>query len=399
MNGRAAQLKRRAAAWLFGGLGLYAMPAGAGDGDVVTFTVAGSLTRDDNIFRLPDDFNMAAFTGSRRRGDTIRTSVLGLRIDQPWSRQRFILDGRLIDNRYAYYDFLDHRAHNYDLRWQWQLGNRLQGDLYRSRTQQLTDFGDFRSPSRNMRSQTTTGFAARWWFHSDWYALAAHSRTTSENDTALRRPWDNTAETVEAGVLHRTGAGNELQFVLRETEGEHPYRPAADYSLRAVELRGLWNASGKSVLHAQLSRVARDHPRAPQHDFRGANGRFSWDWQITGKTSLNVTARREISAYQDFYSSYVLTDGITVTPLWRPTYKTSLQLRLERSRRDYLGDVNPLINYHRKDTVRSAALSFGWMPLQSVNLAATLQGERRDSSDPNFQYRDRLAWLSAQLAF
>lgn len=399
MTGKLAHQKSRVVPLILSGAVLFTGAAAATEGDVVIFTVAGTITRDDNIFRLPDDFNVAAFTGNRRRGDTIRTTVLGLRIDQPWSRQRFILDARLLDNRYAYYDFLDHQARNYELHWKWQLGNRLQGDLYRSRTQQLTDFGDFRSPNRNMRSQTTTGFDARWWIHADWYVLGALARTDSENDTALRRPWDNTAATAEAGVLYRAGTGSEIQFVLRETDGEHPYRPAADYTLRVRELRGLWNVSGKSVLRAQVSRVERDHPRSPQHDFRGANGRLSWDWQITGKTSLNVTARREISAYQDFYSSYVLTEGITVTPLWRPTYKTSVQLRLDRSTRDYLGDVNPLIGYHRKDTVRTAALTFGWMPLQSVNLAATLQRERRDSSDPSFQYRDRLVWLSAQFTF
>ena len=374
-------------------------PAHATEGDVVNFSVAASVTRDDNIFRLPDNFNMLAFAGSRQRGDTIRGTTFGLRVDQPWSRQRFILDARLNDYRYGHYDFLDHQARDYDLRWKWQLGNRLQGDLYRAQAQQLTSFGDFRAPNRNIRTQLTTGFSARWWIHANWYALGALSRAESENDTALRRTWDNTVDTAEAGILYRTGAGNEIQFTLREQEGEYPLSPASQFRQKAAELRGLWQITGKSVLRAQLSQVERSHPLAPQRDFSGANGKRTWDWQISGKTSLNVTARREISAYQDFYSNYVLTEGLSVAPLWRPTYKTSVQLRLERSKRDYLGDVNPLLNYHRKDTVRTAALSFGWAPLQSLNLSATLQREVRDSTDASFQYKDRLAYLSAQFTF
>ena len=374
-------------------------PAQATEGDVVNFIVAGSVTRDDNIFRVPESFNLQAFAGSRQRGDTIRTTTLGLRIDQPWSRQRFLIDAQANATRYNRYDFLDHDALTYDARWKWQLGNRLQGDLYRSQAQQLTDFGDFRSPSKNIRTQHTTGLSARWWIHANWYALAGMTRTESENDTALRKPLDNTADTAEAGVLYRTGAGNEIQFALRETDGEYQNNAAAKYKHLVKELRGLWQVSGKSTLRGQIGRAERSHPLAPQRDYSGTNGRLSWDWAITGKTGLNVTARRELSAYQDFVSNYVLTDGISVTPVWRPTAKISLQLKLDRSKRDYLGDINPLINYHRIDVTRTAALTAGYDALRSLRFTATLQRETRDSSDPNFDYRDRIAYVSAQFTF
>lgn len=399
MHKKYAGMVLHAAHFLIGSALLCLGTAYGTEGDVVNLTVAGSVMRDDNVFRLPDNFNLLAFAGSRQRGDTIRSHTLGLRIDQPWSRQRFILDARLNDVRYGRYDFLDHLAREYDLRWKWQLGNHFSGDLYRSQNQQLTDFGDFRSPNRNIRTLQTTGLSGRYWVFADWHLLVAASRSESENDTALRRTWDNSAETAEAGILYRTGAGNEVKFVLRRTDGEYPHNLNADYTLRVKELSGLWQPTGKSTLRAQVSRVERTHASAPQFDFSGVNGKLTWDWMITGKTMLSVTARREISAYQDFFTNYVLTEGLTVTPVWRATAKVSLQLKLDRSKRDYLGNVNPLINYHRIDTIRSAALTLGYDALQSLRFAATLQRESRDSTDPNYQYRDRLAYLSAQFTF
>jgi exopolysaccharide biosynthesis operon protein EpsL len=378
---------------------LFCAVAAAGEGDVLNVTASGSLTYDDNIFRVPDNFNLRAFAGSSHKGDVIRNAALGLRLDKPVSRQRFQFDTRLSANRYNRYDFLDHDALDYDARWKWQLGNRLQGDLYRSQAQQLTDFGDFRAPNKNIRTQHTNGLTARYWLHAEWYALASLTRTDSKNDTAPRKPQNNRAETAEAGVLYRTGGNNELQLVVRETDGEYPYAPAAKYRLRVVEARGVWLPTGKSTFRAQIGRAERDHPRAPQRDFSGATGRFSWDWMITGKTGLNLTVRRELSAYQDFFTNYVLIDGVSLTPFWRPTAKTHLQLKLDRSRRDYLGDVNPLLNYHRKDDISTAALYAGYDILQSLRFAATLQHETRSSSDPNYDYRDNLGFVSAQFTW
>lgn len=376
-----------------------AKSAFAGDGDVFTAIVAADIYRDDNVFRLPENFNLLAFAGSRARGDTLRSTGLTLRFDKPIGRQNLLLEGRLRSIRYDRYDYLDHDRRDYTARFKWQLGNRLQGDLYRERTQQLTDFGDFRLPMQNIRSQVDTGVSARWWLHANWYLTARASRIESANSSAPRRPLDNTADIAEAGVLYRTGGGNEIGFVLRETDGDYPANAAARYRLRVAELRGLWQVSGKSTFRGNFGRAERDHPLSPGRDYRGANGRLSWDWAISGKTALNVTVRRELSAYQDFVTNFTVTDAVSIAPTWRPTEKLGLFLSFERSRRDYVGDINPLINYHRLDALRSAALTAVWDPWRSLRLTASLRRELRDSNDNAFDYKANGAFLAAQLTF
>ncbi|CAG0930861.1 MAG: hypothetical protein EFKGCFLK_02768 [Rhodocyclaceae bacterium] len=376
-----------------------ATPALAGEGEVFTAIVSADINRDDNVFRVPDNFNLLAFAGSSARGDTIRSTGLTLRFDKPIGRQNLLLEARARQIRYDRYDFLDHDRLDYTARLKWQLGNRLSGELYRERTQQLTDFGDWRSPTRNIRNQTDTGLNARWWLHADWYLTARRSRIESVNDTLLRRPNDNTAEIAEAGVLYRSGGNNEIGFVLRETDGDYPVSPAARYRLRNAELRGVWQVGGKSTLRGYVGRAERDHPLAPQRDYRGVNGRLSWDWAISGKTALNLTVRRELSAYHDFVTNYTVTDSISIAPSWRPTEKTGLILSLERSTRDFVGDINPLINYHRKDAQRSAALTGMWDPWRFLRLTASLRRDLRDSNDNAFDYKASGAYLGAQFTF
>ncbi len=371
----------------------------AGEGDVFSAILDTSLTHDDNVFRVPDDYNMVAFTGGKARSDTIRGTGLTLRFDKPIGRQRLLLEFKPQKVRFDRFSFLDHNRNDYTARLDWQLGNRLSGDLHRVRRQMLTDFGDFRSPTRNIRNQIDDGLSARWWLHAEWYLTGRLARIESKNDTAVRRWDDSTTDIAEAGLLYRTGSGNDIGLQLSDTEGDYPLQPRLLYRQRLVQVNASWRLTGKSTLRGYLGRVEREQPRDPRRNYRGANGRLSWDWAISGKTALNVSARREVSAYQDFFSDYAVTDSLSVAPIWKPTEKLGLSLNLEHSKRNYVGELGALFGMQRRDTLRSAGVTAVWDPWRFLRLSAGLRRELRDSTNNFYDYKSSSAFLGAQLSF
>ncbi|HBA09745.1 MAG TPA: hypothetical protein DCW48_09485, partial [Methylotenera mobilis] len=88
-------------------------PVLADEQDALNFSAGAAVTFDDNLFRLPDSADTRQSIGKSSRSDRILITNAGIKIDKPYSLQRFQLDLNLIDNRYDTNSYLDYTAFNY----------------------------------------------------------------------------------------------------------------------------------------------------------------------------------------------------------------------------------------------------------------------------------------------
>jgi len=91
--------------------------------------IADHLVYDDNLFRLANWVNPNTVLGpGMSKWDVVNQFTAGGHIDIPVSRQTFLLNLRLDDNRFANNKDLDNLSTDDMANWKWKLGRTLSGN-------------------------------------------------------------------------------------------------------------------------------------------------------------------------------------------------------------------------------------------------------------------------------
>lgn len=384
----------------------------ADEGDAFNFTVGQTITYDDNLFRISDsvdDQRLQGLIGGTRRSDTVSTTYAGVTFDKLLSRQKLHADLSYYINRYSHFSSLDYNGLRANANWGWQLGNYVKGILSYERNRKLIDFGslspDERGSARDINTYDRLYASADWWFHPAYSVGAGYSHVNSSYSSVRRQASEYDADAVELNAKFQPKTGNLIGLSLRQTKGNYPNRQDNSFDQTDAEVNGDWRLTGQSRVLGRLGYTTRKHDQLEQRDFSGMTGRVTYNWALEGKTNINFTLRREIGAVDDIDAAYVLTNGITLNPVWYPTSKISLSAKYDWSKRRYEGDPFGVLGSNlvglsvRKDNVNTASVSGTYLPLRNLQLTLTLQRERRTSSRELVDYNDNLASLSAQFSF
>lgn len=395
----------------------------ADEGDAFNFFVGQTILYDDNLFRfsnsLSDQDLENSPIGDSKRSDVVSTTYAGITFDKLVSRQKLHADLTYNVNRYSHYSALDYNGLQANANWGWQLGNYWKGSLSYERSRKLVDFGRLGPQEERGREADVNTYdrlyaGADWWFHPEYSFGVGYAHSNSSFSSVQRRASEYDADSVELNAKFQPKTGNLVGLSLRQTKGNYPNRqPALDqvfavdnsFEQTDAEVSGDWRLTGQSRVVGRLGYTTRSHDQVSQRDFSGVTGRLTYNWALEGKTSVNVTVRREIGAVEDIDASYVLTDGISLNPVWYPTSKISISAKYDWSRRRYEGDpfrdsgIGLVLQPVRKDTVNAASISGTYIPLRSLQLSLTLLHERRSSTREFADFRDNIASLSAQFSF
>lgn len=401
----------------------------ADEADALNFLVGETITYDDNLFRISDSTSAQALSGTLnrdpKRSDMVSTTYVGVTFDKLLSRQNLHADILYNINRYSHYSTLDYNGLRANANWGWQLGNYLKGSLTYERNRTLVDFGSLnpedRDNARDVNTYDRLYASADWWFHPEYSFGVGYSRSTSSYTSVQRQANEYDANAVELNAKFQPKSGNLIGLSLRQTKGRYPNRQASpnpaggtvvatvdnSFDQTDAEVNGDWRLTGQSRFFGRLGYTTRTHDQVSERDFSGLTGRLTYDWAFDGKTNVNIGIRREIGAVDDIDAAYVLTDGISLNPVWNPTSKISVAAKYDWSKRRYEGDpfrvigtgTNPSLQSVRKDTVNTASVSGTYAPLRSLRVSLTLQHERRSSTREFVPYRDNLASFSAQFSF
>jgi exopolysaccharide biosynthesis operon protein EpsL len=374
--------------------------------------VEETLTTDDNVFRISQYLDPATVIGSSSRGDTYRTTNVGLNAEMPLSLQRFVANLTFNSTRYQRFSGLDYDGHNLRGSWLWQAGRNMHGELGYADTVSLAPFAQLLSttPDRlRLRQEFVNG---TWMVTPDWRLRAAGDHLEQRNSAPATLFNDVTVDGVEAALSRVSRAGNSIGFSTRLERGTFPNAEQFSLPLATTVIdnayrqytAGLtldWTVTGVSHLVARADQVSRRYDQLPQRNFSGQTGHIELTWTPTGKMSLTAIAQRDISVYEYTRSSLVLLKGFGLRPAWHVTPKIDLSADLEAVTRSYIADAAQALGLsgQRDDRGRSMSALFSYHPISSVTLQANVLHETRSSNVAFGDYAANVAWINARFAF
>jgi len=378
--------------------GLFSGHAAADQLDTLNVVASGSITRDSNVLRLP--------ASADPTGDTVRAVSAGLRLDKPYSLQRFQID--VTETRTRFANLPERNADTIDYRgaWLWFLTPRIGGKLEAQQVQSIVEGDESQGTQRNVRTTRTQEFSLDAWVSGGWHLILGADRREQRSESSVATSPDFRAVGAQAGAMYEARSGNSISAIQYARVGEYIDREFVPGSLvdtryyeSESELKITAKPTGRSALAGRVAWLARRHEHLPERDFSGLVGRLDYNWTVMGRLRVDAAARRSITATTEPFSSYRVEDGLTLAPSWQVAEKTSLVLRLDYSTFRFLGPVAAPPGPLRRDALRTAALTASWEATRNATLRVSLQRQRRWSNDPRFAYDATIGIATLVLTF
>ena len=366
--------------------------------EMMQFRLGQTLEHDSNIFRLPDS--------STRQADTYGVTTLGMKLDKRYGLQRVELDVNAQDYRYKNNSSLDFTAINYAAAWRWNLTPRFVGNVTADRSEYIDNTSLVQSTGVvNHRSEEIQRVDGEYELGSAVRLLGGVFDRSVKNSGVASAVSNTTVAGGEVGAKYVFLTGNALAYRYRKGNGEYGGLPSTTLPSRHFsdvenEFSFDWIPSGRTSVQGRVAHIERKRDDTASSEFSGVVGRVNVNWIVTGKTHIDAGVIREISSYQPsaIIPSYFVGGRVYISPVWNPTEKTAIRLRLDQGLRYYKGTLEPGFS-GRRDALSQDGLSFEWEPRRNVKLVASLAYDKRSSTIQNLDYKANLLGLSALVKF
>jgi exopolysaccharide biosynthesis operon protein EpsL len=370
-------------------------------------SVGASLNYNSNVFQLADDVDPQARLGSPEKSDFYRSGYLGLRLDQPYLNQRFVVDATITANRYQTFEQLDFDATQYSAAWHWRLTPRFSGKISADQSESLVNYSDFRQfDIRNVRTNRSQELLGEYWVFGGWYVTGGLSSRQSKTEQPVTGEDNFRNERAEAGAKYRTLAGNTVHVTLRTHDGDYidrtpdPVQFLGDgFEGGEAELGAAWALSGRSTLEGKLRRIDYRENGFPQRNFSGTAGSLDWRWALTGRVALTFAASRALFPYRDLSATYRVEDQYSARASWEFGPRTVLSASLLRGDSDYREPLVALPGPERRDRSFGGQLAAEWRVLRNGYLNASYSRQERSSNYAQFEYDGYVISLGGSLRF
>ena len=372
-----------------------------------------TFTTDDNVFRISNQVDPLTTIGFASRGDTYRTTTLGLSADVPVSLQRF--DATLTYNSYRYDRFHELNYDGYDLRgsWLWQIGRSLSGEIGASENYSLAPFeetlgGSLGTPVVADRLHAREEFAkGSWLVTPDWKLYGAADDLNQSNSNPTGQYNDVTVDSLEGSLSRAAGTGNWFGLDTRYESGHFPVAEPIGtalvdngYSQYGYGVVVDIGAETPSHIVARADQVTRHYHQVAVRNFDRTTGRLEYTWTPDVKVSVSAIAERDISPYEYIHSSIVMVRGLTLRPVWHATDEFDLSAAFAWLDRDYLSDPMVALGAAppRDDGVRTMSALLAYHPARWVSAQLSYLHETRSSNILDGDYAANVFWLKLRLS-
>ena len=382
---------------------LLAQSVVADEGDTLNVTAAVTRTYSDNVFSVPDT--------SPKQSDFNNVYTVGVRIDKPYSLQRFQLSATNSRSRYDTVPNADFDSRNYSAAWIWALTPHLTGTLSDVRTQSQIPFSQIGGTQTNVSTSENRNFTLDGWVGGAWHVIAGYGTGTSTTTQAILATPATSSHNYHAGLRYVARSGNTITFLQRWLPTDNTnisLDPTnlidTQYTDRESDLGVTWRPTGKSNFDAGVTYKTRDNLHFSQRNFSGTAARLIYGWTPTGKLSINVSAIRTLGPYAAFgntleNSTYVVNETMSLRAGWAISGKTSASLNFSRTHSDFRGPVFAVTSPARVDDLNVAQASLSWSPDRWIAVNASVVRTDRSSNIAGFQFTGTSASISASLNF
>lgn len=357
-------------------------------------TLGAGLDRltDSNIFRMPEG-------GGTR--DQVSSSFVTLLLDKTLSRQRLRVDAAVHDYRFQDNDYLNHRAVQGAMAWDWRVTSRFEGVLGADYSESLNSFADYHSTTKNIRTRQKYYVEGRGRAIGNAWLLAGASCTEQENDELFLSEDDYRIDGVDTGISYKTKAGNTLSLVMTQGDGSYSNRVLdarnlidSGFEQTETQLRLHWQFSGHTGINGYLGHLEREHDHYNARDFSGETGEIRLEHALAADVQLNVSARQDLVSYQTspladaaniangqsyYNSSYYRLQALRIAPVWQFSDKITFRAGYEQGRRNFEGGLSPALE-QRDDKLRTLSLGAEWIPVSWLKLSVLAAQDKRTSN-------------------
>ena len=379
--------------WLYV-LTLMAGSCFAVEGDRYQFFTGINYSYDNNVFRVPK----SGITPPKK--DLIRQTYVGVGLNLPVSRQRFIANARFNQTRFRDLDNLNYNGRSLNTTWLWQLGNDWSGRLGYTQSRTASDFSNVGGTSQNLRDQSQAFVDAYFMVDATHRLEMGLSQARSENSAREVQRNDYKDNQIYFGIQYISAANNTygLRLAFDDLELPNPARLGRlmiDNSHRqtVIDFTYSWAFNGVSRIFGRFGFEDRKYEEFDGRDFSGFAWNFSYDWTPNDKSAVLVNFRREIDGLNDFASNYALVHAVSVKPRWIVSPKLNVAWDFAYSRLEFRGDpgiVTGLSNEEREDKIKTYGMSVGYAPLPSTNLSLSARREQRTSTLTGIDFDDTI---------
>lgn len=383
--------------------------AAADPGDHLQVFAMNTMAYDDNLFRLSDLPNADQVLGlGMTRSDFINQLSAGAKFNFPWSRQQFIADVRVDDNRYANNDFLNNVSTNDKVTWKWQLGSQWFGNLGYQYIQALASFAYTRPIVRDMVSDHNAFFDIGYTWHPRWKAQAGFRWQDATHSNPLRSFVDQETGTGLFGVTYTTPANNSLGLDYRFTSVFLPNRELSPvklidnhFQVNTGAAAFVWHITSKTELDGRFGYSSLANRTYTQRDFDGPTWRISLHWAATAKTRVSLETWRDLQPSQIIDASYMVAEGAGLSSVWNVTSKLRVNAKVSFENLTFEGNPGVLGGNEalRVDDLWLGRVGVAYLPIRNLELGLSYQGEQRDSNRHINDFIDNSIFGSVRLSF
>jgi len=362
---------------------------------------------DSNVFRVSGDDAARAVLGTTSRDDTIAYIGAGFESALKLSRQRLVLDANVERAKYDTFDELDHTAGDGKAALVWQVGNLWSGNIGYRYKRKLRSFYQTNIPEKDIRTTNAGYMDGGYQLHPDWRLVGgvSYSEASYDERKRLNRNTASGQLEIQYETTLNTQVGLRVNYsdndLSRETEIAG-VRFSNDYREIGISGTLYWEGSAKSSFRANLGYTDQKYDDLSDRDYSGSTGRLTYNWKATGKTQLDISAWRETSTLFNEITTYVLTKGVSVGPVWSVTSKISITGLVSYTNDDFKGDNDirvALGQQRRDDDIWLYRITASWRPRNNLSLSAGYTKEDRDSSTSAADFDDDRVEASVKFSF
>ena len=370
--------------------------------------VGSSLNYDDNLLRLSDDVSAQQAAGKKTKGDFIKQIRAGVDMDWQINRQHLLLKANINQNWFETYSNLDYLGHDVLSQWNWSIGSKLQGELGYSNKVALGSFSQLNRLISN--SQTVEKYIANGSYQviPDWFFHAGYSHDDLNYSVTSRQISNRSEDAGVIGIKYQSAQKNLLGLKISLTQGSYPKRVFSNtsildngYSRNSYELDWVWNYSVKTRIDGNIGYTHQNYNHLSIRNFESLTTHGNILWEATGKTSFLFSAWRDIVQAETLTSSFMLRQGLRLTPSWLATPKVEFSMPISYEQQDYLGESGLVIKgaTARLDEVVLVGLNVRYKPIENTETSLFGQYEDRRSNNQFRSYEDISVGINLQVNF
>ncbi|MBA3774235.1 MAG: outer membrane beta-barrel protein [Ramlibacter sp.] len=365
--------------------------------NIFQFRAGLGVEHDSNVFRQP-----------AAQSDTIGSLSVGFKADRRIGLQRFRGDIEATAYKFRNFSTLDYNTLNYNVAWDWSFTPALHGVISADRRQYRETYFDtttvpgFTTNRVGRRTERTELAEGVYELGAAWRLLAGVAHTSSKSSEPGSWDASPSVNSAHVGAGYEFASGRSITARLRRGDGEYSEGFAGaggDFRETEADVLVKWPLTGKTAVEGRLGRLERTHSGAPQRDFDGFVGNASLSWDITGKTRLQAGLARNLNATGQATGGYVQSTQVWIGPRWTPTALTAVNLRYERTARDWRDVTAGSIDAGRHEIGQAVMAGFEYTPRSSLAFGASLRNERLKSNLINSGYRATIFGVTAKAYF